>query len=157
MPKVSAIVHVRDPNDRLGRTLQTLHPCDEIIVINHSSDEETAKTARQYGANVRKGIPGVEEGAYVIDAKHDWILCVRPDETLSEGLEAALFEWKDSEPGPADSYVVSVREQTKDGWREHPAEARLVNRKRLNWKGEFPPAKKSAQRLEGDLLRFTDN
>jgi glycosyltransferase involved in cell wall biosynthesis len=157
MPKISAIIHARDNAQHLGRLLETLRVSDEIIVIDHNSSEQTAKVARQYGATVRKAIVGVEDGAYTLDSRHEWVLCLRPNESLSEGLEAALFEWKDSEPGTVSGYAVPVREQSGKGWRERPPETRLVNRARLNWKDELPPTAPNAPRLEGDLLRFMDN
>jgi glycosyltransferase involved in cell wall biosynthesis len=157
MPKISAIIHSHNDAHRLGRTLETLRPCDEIIVVDHSSDDETAKLAREYGASVRKAILGVEGGAYAMNTRHEWVLCLRPDETISEGLEAALFEWKNSKPEAVTGYRLSIREQNAKGWRQLPAETRLVNRAKLNWKDELPPTTSNAPKLEGDLLRFPDN
>jgi hypothetical protein len=156
MPKISAIVHARSEGHQLGRTLETLRPCDEIIVINHDSGEENAKVGRQYGATVRKAVVGVEDGTYAAETRHEWVLCLRPDETLSETLEAALFEWKNSDPGNVAGYSFGVREQRNGGWQQLPPEFRLVNRAKLNWKTELPPNNPSAIKLEGDLLRFPD-
>lgn len=157
MPKISAIIHAHNDAHRLGRTLETLRPCDEIIVVDHSNDGETAKLAREYGASVRKAILGVEGGAYAMNTRHEWVLCLRPDETISEGLEAALFEWKSSKPGTAAGYRLSIREQNAKGWNQVPPETRLVNRAKLNWKDELPPTTSNTPKLEGDLLRFPDN
>jgi hypothetical protein len=157
MPKISAIIHARNDSHQLGRTLETLRPCDEVIVINHDPGEENAKIGRQYGAKVRKAIVGVEDGTYAVDTRHEWVLCVRPDETLSETLEATLFEWKDSDPGNVTGYSLGIREQRNNGWQQLTAELRLVNRAKLNWKTELPPANPTALKLEGDLLRFPDN
>ena len=33
-----------------------------------------------------------------MDASNDWILCVLPNEALSEELEATLLEWKGQDP-----------------------------------------------------------
>ncbi len=157
MPKISAIVHARDDAHRLGRTLETLRPCDEIIVIDHDPEKENAKVGRQYGAKVRKAIVGVEDGTYAVDTRYEWVLCLRPDETISETLEAALFEWKDSDPGNVTGYALPIREQRNGNWRQLKPEVRLVNRAKLNWKTELPPANPAALKLEGDLLRFPDN
>ena len=157
MPKISAIIHARNDGHSLGRTLETLRPCDEIIVINHDSNEENAKVGREYGAKVRKAVVGVEDGTYAVDTRHEWVLCLRPDETLSETLEAALFEWKQSDPGNVTGYSLGVREQRNGDWQQLPPEFRLVNRGQLNWKTELPPNNPGAIKLEGDLLRFPDN
>jgi glycosyltransferase involved in cell wall biosynthesis len=157
MPKISAIIHARHDGHQIGRTLESLRPCDEIIVIDHDSGEETLKIGRQYGAKLRKAIPGVEDGTYAVNTQNEWVLCLRPDETLSETLEAALLEWKNSDPGNVTGYSVGVREQRKGAWRQLQPELRLVNRAKLNWKTELPPSNPAALKLEGDLLRFPDN
>ena len=97
-PKISALLHTHNDALRLGRALQSLRPCDEVLVVDDCSDDETMKVARDNGATVRSAIPGVTPGAYAMDSTHDWILCLRPNESLSDDLEAALFEWKNQEP-----------------------------------------------------------
>ena len=47
-----------------------------------------------------------------MDATHEWILCLRPNESLSDDLEAALLEWKDRQPDEcAKCYKIPVREE----------------------------------------------
>jgi hypothetical protein len=157
MPKISAIIHARNDGHHLARTLETLRPCDEIVVVDHGPSQEIAKVAREYGATMRKAITGVEDGTYALETKHQWVLCLRPDETLSETLEATLFEWKDSEPGKVSGYALNIREQRKKQWQQLRPETRLVNRAQLNWKEELPPTSANDPKLEGDVLRFADN
>lgn len=155
MPKITALLHTHNDAIRLGRALESLRPCDELLIIDDSSEDETERVAREHGATVKSAIPGVSQGAYAMDASHEWILCVRPNESLSEVLEAALFEWKNEEPN-ADilAYQVSIREQEEDGWHARIPEVRLVNRSLVNWVGELPPNQGCDSRLAGDLLRF---
>lgn len=155
MPKISAIIHAKDDAQRLGRALESLRACDQVIVIDHGSADETAKVAREHGATLKHGIPGVEPGAYVVEARYDWVLCLLPNESLGEGLEASLFEWKESEPAEdAIGYCLRVREDTGQGWRALDPEPRLVNRQRINWTGKLPPDNCPGPTLEGELLRF---
>src|SRR5947209_14614609 len=98
MPKLTALIHVHDNERSLGRALDSLRPCDEVIVVDHGSRNETMKVAREHGARIIKGVQGVDHGAYAQDAKNDWILCLLPVEALADDLETSLFEWKDSEP-----------------------------------------------------------
>ena len=82
---------------------------------------------------------------------HEWILCVRRNEALSDDLEAALLEWKQKEPPEtAACYSVPIRENA-GGWQKGPPEVRLVNRKRMNWVGEMPPAQLLCEVLSGDV------
>jgi glycosyltransferase involved in cell wall biosynthesis len=156
MPKISALIHAQNDEHHLARLLETLRPCDQVLVIDHGSKDNTAKVARQYGAKVKPGIPGVENGAYAVDCEHAWVLCLLPNESLSEALEAGLFEWKETDPEGTIGYTVRVRESTANGWRSLGRELRLANRKALNWTGSVPGNSPGAAELNGDLLRFKD-
>ncbi len=154
VPKITALIHAYADAGRLGRTLDSLRPCDQVVVVTHGDDDETQRIARQHGAYVKAGVAGVSGGAYLVDAAHDWILCLRPDEALSEALEASLFEWKTKDPGAVIGFSVSIRQETASGWKSCPPETRLVNRERINWTSELPPNDPEAPLLVGDLLRL---
>lgn len=154
VPKISALIHASNDARRIGRVLDSLRACDEVLVIDHDSGDDTAKIAREHGANVKRSIPGVANGAYALDARHEWIFCVRPAEAVTEELEASLHRWKDDDH-EAPAFRVSIRQETGSGWKQLPAETRLVNRNRLNWTGELPPDQPTSSVLQGDLLRFT--
>jgi glycosyltransferase involved in cell wall biosynthesis len=154
MPKISAIIHTRNDAPRLGRLLETLRPCDQVLIIDDSPDDSVEKVAHEYGADVRRCIPGVSPGAYSMDSMHEWILCVLPNESLSEGLEASLFSWKDGDPKREDTFAVIVREEKEGQWSESPSEVRLINRSCVNWTDRLPPNLEGAFVLPGHLLRF---
>jgi glycosyltransferase involved in cell wall biosynthesis len=157
MPKITALLHTDNDALHLGRALDSLRPCDEMLVIDDCSEDDTSRVAREHGAAFKTAIPGVTFGAYASDASHDWILCLRPDEALSDDLEAALFDWKKEEPAEETAdYRISIREQNANGeWQSLPPETRLVNRKLVNWIGEMPPEGSGEMKLSGDLLRFS--
>ena len=158
MPKITALIHTSNNERCLGRALDSLRPCDEVIVVDHGSRDESAKVARDHGARLIKGVQGVDHGAYAQDARNDWILCLLPSETLADDLETSLFEWKDSEPAHnLLGYNISIREQNGAGWKTLAAEMRLVNRKQLNWTGDLPPETPNMPALEGHLLRIPDH
>ena len=155
MPKISALIHTLNDAQRLPRAIESLRSCDEVLVIDHGSEDKTETIARDHGAKVKTAIPGVEDGTYAVDAAHDWILCVQPSESLSEDLEASLLEWKRNDPGDeVIGFRVKVREQNENGWHSLGQQMRLVNRKRMNWTTKLPPNATNAKPLTGDLLRF---
>lgn len=156
MPKITAILHTHNDALRIGRALDSLGALDEVVVIDHGSTDDTRKVANHHGANVKKGVPGVTPGAYAIDARHDWILCLLPNESIGESLEASLLEWKDKEEDSIDmhGYAVAVREETDAGWQEHPPETRLVNRNRVNWSEALPANDPESAPLKGEIMRF---
>jgi glycosyltransferase involved in cell wall biosynthesis len=167
MPKITAFLHTYNDAQRIGRTLDSLRAIDEVLVVDHGSTDDTIKIAREHGARIKEGVPGVNRGVYVIDAHNDWIFCILPNESLSEGLEASLFEWKQRVDEPLDhadkdanapfnnTYSVTIREETDDGWRILAAETRLINRKQINWSEAVPPNNEQSVKLAGELLRFS--
>lgn len=155
MPKITALLHTHNDALRLGRTLESLRPCDEVLVIDDASDDDTAKVAKEHGASLKNAIPGVNPGTYVMDATHDWILVLFPNEALSDGLEASLFEWKERDVDEKVScFRIGIREEVGIGWEGREPEVRLVNRKLVNWVGDLPPNQQCETTLPGELLRF---
>jgi len=161
MLRISALLHTKNDAQRIGRALDSLRPCDEVLVIDHDSEDETAKIARDHGAKVKKAVQGVEDGTHATDAEHNWVLCILPCEALSEGLEASLLSWKhqfDGDNGEdvpkASALSFTLRRETEHGWEPAPAQTLLVNRRSINWTSALPPETNGAVVLPGDLLHF---
>jgi glycosyltransferase involved in cell wall biosynthesis len=155
--KITALIHAQDNERSLGRALDSLRPCDEVIVVDHGSKDETVKIAREHGAKVITGVPGVDRGAYAQDARNEWIFCLLPHEAVAEELEAALFEWRENEHENATlGFNVAIREQNGAGWKGLTPEMRLANRKQINWTGELPPENPQAPKLGGHILRIPE-
>lgn len=158
MPKLTALVHVRNHERSLGRALESLRSCDEVLVVDHGSSDDSLKVAREHGARIIAGVSGVDHGAYAQDASHDWIICLLPSESVAEELEASLLEWKQSDAVPdVPGYNVVIREQNGTKWKFLPAELRLANRKKINWTGDCPASAPDAPSLTGHLLRIPDD
>jgi glycosyltransferase involved in cell wall biosynthesis len=163
MHKISALLHVSNDAHRLGRALESLRVCDELVVVDHESSDDTVKIALSHGATIKKAVPGVENGAYATDARHDWILCILPCEAVGEALEASLLTWKhqtDGKEKEADpkqaALAFHLRRETDHGWEALPPQTRMVNRKHVNWTSTLPPEANGAIVLPGDLLHFRD-
>jgi glycosyltransferase involved in cell wall biosynthesis len=156
--RITALIHACGNELSLGRALDSLRPCDEVIVVDHGSQDETAKVAREHGAKVIPGVPGVDRGAYAQDARNLWVLCLLPNEALAEELEASLFEWSEAEHETGETgFSVAIREQNGAGWKLLPPEMRLANRKQINWTGDLPPTNPNALVLAGHILRIPDS
>jgi hypothetical protein len=162
MPPITALLHTKNDALRLGRALETLLPCAEILIVDHHSADATRRIARAYGARVVAAESPDKVHRYLDLASHDWILCIEPAESINENLQASLFEWSklpshrvasSAAGGPA--FSVFVREQTGERWLDLPApETRLVPRSWPRWHGQLPAPEPSAVSLEGELLRF---
>jgi glycosyltransferase involved in cell wall biosynthesis len=93
---LSALVTSRNEGALLRKCLPAIRFCDEIIVIDVESDDDTATVAAQHGAQVvRHSYVPIAEWARVTiapRARHDWLLVVDPDEEVPPALAAAVAE-----------------------------------------------------------------
>jgi glycosyltransferase involved in cell wall biosynthesis len=159
MLSITALLHTENDALRLGRALETLYACDDILVVDHGSRDATVRVAREYGAKVVSALPGASPQDYLRSAGVGWTLCLDPCESLTEKLAASLFEWKSeslhANPSAAPAFCVFLREETAQGWVEVPAaQTRLVPETWSSWRGRFPVHEPAALALEGELLRF---
>jgi hypothetical protein len=163
MPPITALLHTMNDALRVGRTLEMILPCAEILIVDHRSVDSTRRIACEYGARIVTADRNATANHYLDLARHDWILCMEPGESITEGLQASLFEWSALPSHGAGgnltggaAFSVSVREQTGEEWRELPApETRLIPRSWALWQGRLPAHEPSAVALEGAVLRFT--
>src|SRR5437016_3583943 len=93
MPPITALLHTANDALRLGRTLELLLPCSEILIVDHHSADATRRVAREYGAHIVAADSHVTANHHLDSARHDWILCMQPGESITESLQASLFEW----------------------------------------------------------------
>jgi len=160
MPAITALLHARNDALCLGRALETLLPCDEIVVVDHGMHYAIRRIAREYGARVLSWNANITPSQCLHFARHDWILCLEPRESITETLSASLFEWKAEWKPQAQSpepvaFSFLLREETSNGWQINPTpQTRLVPRSWSHWQGLLPDAEPSAIALEGALLRF---
>jgi glycosyltransferase involved in cell wall biosynthesis len=159
MTSITALLHTENDGLRLGRALETLYPCDDILIVDHGSRDATVRVAREYGARVVDGTPGFSSENYLRFARAGWVLSLDPCESLTEKLAASLFEWKSeclpAKTPTASAFSVFLREETAQGWLEvAAAQTRLVPQAWSSWKGKFPIHEPSAPALEGELLHF---
>jgi hypothetical protein len=158
MPPITALLHTKNDALRLGRALETLLPCAELLIVDHQSNDATVRVALEYGARIM--VANVQSGAehYLNYARHDWILCLDPSESITEALEATLFEWSllpSTSPTHASAFSMFVREAVAGKWRLYPVpETRLIPRNWTAWNGRLPTHEPSSTALEGELLRI---
>lgn len=157
MPPITALLHTENDALRLGRALETLLPCNEIMIVDHFSIDATRRIAREYGARIVDADDATPNG-YSDRARHNWVFCITPTESLSESLQTSLFEWNalSLERVAGGAFNVFIREQIGDSWMELPApKTRLIPRTWTRWQGNLPAYEPSALPLEGALLRFS--
>jgi len=93
---VTAIVSSRNEGHLLDRCLRAVEFCDELIVIDVDSHDQTAAIAADHGARVVQHdfVPIAEWARVTVapQARHDWLLVVDPDEVLPAPLADRVAE-----------------------------------------------------------------
>lgn len=94
MKKISVIIRTYDDSCRIEQVLRSVSWCDEIIVVDSGSSDDTVSKAESFGARVFvshvNGI-GFQKSFGVTHAKNNWILSVDVDEEISETLQKSIL------------------------------------------------------------------
>lgn len=164
--KISATIITFNEERNIARAIESLRCCDEILVVDSGSTDRTVEIAEKLGARVVdcpwRGYAAQKNVASEA-AAHDWILSLDADESLSESLEAELWQLKKSGPR-YDGYTVPRLAQYLGKWILHSGwypdrKVRLFDRRKSRWIGDF--VHESVQvngrvgHLESNLLHFT--
>jgi glycosyltransferase involved in cell wall biosynthesis len=90
MPSVSAVLITRNEAGIIKPTLEALKWCDEIIVVDSGSTDDTLAICHSFGAKcITREFQGFgPQKQYAVSiATHDWVLCLDADEVLSPQLQ----------------------------------------------------------------------
>ena len=164
--KISATIITFNEERNVARVIESLRCCDEILVLDSGSNDRTVEIAKKLGARVVEaswhGYAAQKNIAAEL-AAHDWILALDADESLSEALEAEI--WQSKKAGPKyDGFTVPRLAQYLGRWILHSGwhpdrKVRLFNKHKAKWVGDF--VHESVQvngrvgHLESNLLHFT--
>lgn len=90
---VSAVLITQNAASMLAACLASVAFCDEILVVDSGSTDDTISIAQSCGARIIqthwRGF-GPQKQFAVEQAAHDWILCIDADERVSDRLQHSL-------------------------------------------------------------------
>lgn len=92
-PRISACIIAFNEAGRISDCLASLAFCDEIVVVDSHSTDDTVAIADARGARVlQRTFEGFrsQKAFAVAQARHDWVLCLDADERVSPELRAAI-------------------------------------------------------------------
>lgn len=94
MPQFSAIIITKDEARNIAACLDSLAFCDERIVVDCGSEDDTVRIARERGARVEhhafEGF-GAQKNHALSLASGEWVLSVDADERVSPALAAEIM------------------------------------------------------------------
>jgi glycosyltransferase involved in cell wall biosynthesis len=163
-PAVSACIVAMDEADRISDCLTSLSWCDEIVVVDSHSSDDTREIAAGHGARViERDWPGhVAQKEFAIrQARHDWVFCIDADERVSPELEKEIVELRGSGFPDHAGWRMPRLSRYLGRWIRHGSwypdrQLRLFDRRRGRWGGRDPhdrvELEGSVGELDGHLL-----
>lgn len=92
---ISVVIITYNEEDNLPRTLAKLKWCDDIVIVDSGSTDNTSNIAMEHGARFYSHLfegYGKQKNYGFLLAKHDWILSIDADEVLTDGLIEELHK-----------------------------------------------------------------
>jgi len=93
---ISALIVCLNEGELLARCLSSIQFCDEIVVYDLGSSDDSVTVAREAGAIVRRHrrVPHAEiiYATELSKLKHDWVLLTDPDEVIDVELKNEVLE-----------------------------------------------------------------
>jgi len=163
MSKISGVIIAKNEEKMIGEALESLSFCDEIIVINNNSTDNTNSIAEKKNAKVydinstdfsKLRDYGLEKSS------GDWILYLDADERISEPLRDEIKKHILGESGYS-AYFLRRKNYYfgKNEWPKIEKIERLFKKQNLKgWKGqlhESPIIEGSIGELDGYIFHFT--
>ncbi len=159
---LSAVVITLNEATRIESCLRALAFCDDIVVVDSGSQDDTCALATALGARVVQqawlGF-GPQKQFAVEQARHDWVLCVDADEQVSPALAQAIVAALQAPQ--AQAYRFARCNRFLGRWLRHGEgypdwSLRLFDRRHGRWSADSVHEKVEVQgrvdTLAGDLL-----
>lgn len=164
--RISATIIALNEERNIARAIQSAGFCDETVVVDSGSSDQTVPIAESLGATVLTNEwPGfaAQKNFAAKSASHDWILSLDADEAVSEGLASEIVNLRE-EPTEFAGFDFPRLARYCGRWIRHSGwypdrKVRLYHRDSGRWSG--PYVHESVQlegpvgHLEGDLLHYT--
>lgn len=152
---ISAFVVCCNEERQIRRCLESVRWCDEIIVVDSGSTDQTLEICRQFTSKIiyQPWQGYVKQKRFALEqCSSDWVLNIDADEEVSEDLRGEILDILNrdhaGEASPVNGYYLNRvvffldRWWRKGGW--HPEyRLRLCRRLSTTWGGEDPHEKAS--------------
>jgi len=163
--KISAAIITYNEEKNIKRCMDSLDFCDEIVVVDSLSSDDTCTIAKGLGAVVinQKFLGHIAQKQLAVDnCTYEWILSLDADEEVSVELREEILMLLKS-PFEYDAYIMPRVSFHLGLWIRHggwypDAKIRLFNKNKANWGGYNPHDKVivngTVGKLKGDLKHY---
>ncbi|HWS40463.1 MAG TPA: glycosyltransferase family 2 protein [Arenimonas sp.] len=164
---LSACIITYNEADRIEACIQSLDFCEEIIVIDSGSTDDTVRLASDLGAKVmyRKFDGFRSQKQYAVEqAQHNWVICMDADEVVSATLRKNILASQLRSFDECSGIRYARRSYYYNRFLNHgliyPDRVfRLFNRNQAGWHGdreihEFVVNRGKTGIIKGDLLHY---
>ena len=163
--KISAAIITFNEEKNIKRCMDSLDFCDEIVVVDSLSSDDTCSIAKDLGAKVidQKFLGHIAQKQLAVDnCTHEWILSLDADEEVSMELREEILNLLKS-PFKYDAYIMPRVSFHLGRWIRHggwypDAKIRLFNKNKAHWGGYNPHDKVivngTVGKLKGDLKHY---
>ena len=141
MHKISAVLITYNEATIIAKTLEHLRWCDEIVVIDSGSTDETVQICEKYGCKIHykkfEGY-GTQKQFAVTCANHDWILSIDADEIITPDLQIEIQNLVKLQDLPAKAFniprsLIFMHRKLRFGGEYRNLQLRFFNRKYANF------------------------
>jgi glycosyltransferase involved in cell wall biosynthesis len=141
---LSACIIAYNEADRIEACLRSLEFCDEVILVDsHSSDDTRARAAALGARVIERDWPGYRsQKQFAVDAaRHEWVLCLDADERVTPQLRAEILAQRAAGFAAAAGYSVPRITDYFGRFLRHGNAypdrlVRLFDRRRGGWSGD---------------------
>ena len=154
---LSAVIIARDEADRIVDCVRSVAFCDEVLVLDGGSTDDTGARARDEGARVLEvDWPGfvAQKNRGWSEARGEWILSIDADERVTDALRASVLDAirSESEQGfRVRRRNVYLGRPLRGGRAWPDARVRLARRDQSRWVGTDPHDRLEVDGRVGDL------
>ncbi len=108
---ISVVIITKNEEENLRKSLPQLSWCEDIVVVDDNSSDQTVSVAESYGCQVhRRAFDGfgTQKQFAVSKTKFNWVLNIDADEVLTDDLVQELKQLDLSGDEPC-GYMVPIR------------------------------------------------
>ena len=108
MPKITAIIPVKNEAKNIAAAIDSVSWADEILVLDSYSSDETVAIAQQKGVKIMQRVFdsfGRNKNYAIAQASHPWVFILDADERVTPELQTEILDLLQTEP-PKTAYWI---------------------------------------------------